>query len=425
MKPLMKRINQHLVLVFVLLLFACSDKEESGLKGHLKLEVAISVVVHDVSHLKSADTNDFAVEIYSTDHVNVMSFAHASEIPDSIELAVGDYYAIAYSHNNLAAAFDNPYYFGQCENFTITAGQTTRKDIPCNLANIMVTIQYSSQIISSCSDYNTIVSNSSGSLRFNKGETRAGFFDEGPLQIESTLTYTGSTQSRTIQGTISDAEAGKYYEIHINNAGGSSTFNITLNEVVEKKIVTITGEETENPQEDPDENPSQTEPSPGDLWITEIMYNPDATGDATGEWIEIYNNSNRTINLKGLVIRRGGTTTFHQINSDVLLQTHKYAVLAITASATSNVNYVYGTKFSLLNTGMELILTTYGTTGINGTTIFSIKYGNISDPGHSIQLDASIVSTAAAEDMSNWCEASQTFSNGDFGTPGSENEDCY
>ena len=61
--------------------------------------------------------------------------------------------------------------------------------------------------------------------------------------------------------------------------------------------------------------------SAGDLVITELMNNPDIASDSNGEYIEIYNNSGRELNLKGLSIGEEDEVDF-TIDSDLQANHH-------------------------------------------------------------------------------------------------------
>jgi hypothetical protein len=258
---------------------------------------------------------------------------------------------------------------------------------------------------------------------FSKDELRAGYFDAGPLQIEATLTFTSGNETKTkiLTGSIANPVAGKHYEIDIDAVqnAGNSLINVSLDETYETEVVNLGGSVTP---------PKPGELKYGDLLITEIMYHPLGLEDAEGEWIEVYNNTSGTINLKDLVLIRGSNSTFHKIASDVNISAGDYAVLACSSTATDNVSYEYGSKINLVNTGYELILGTYGTTGLNGTKICSVNYrvtGFPSDKqGKSIQLDKTIKDATAASLGTNWCSSSVQYATGDYGTPGEINSDC-
>ena len=285
----------------------------------------------------------------------------------------------------------------------------------------MVTVVYSDNVKSSYSSYSSTVSNNSGNLVFNESETRAGFFNSGPLHIESNLNYNNGSgaQTKTLTGDITNPIPGKHYEINIDAAltNGSSVLNISLNDSVETEVVSI----NEGGQ-------SSGELKYGDLLITEVMCNPAALSDATGEWIELYNNSAATINLKDLIIRRDNTVNIHQISSDVFLSPGAFAVLANTNTATDNVNYSYGSAISLTNSGPTLSISTYGTDGTDGIELCSVDFSASGFPGissgKSLQLDPSVNNADDAKLGTSWCTASTVYSTGDDGTPGSANASC-
>jgi len=401
--------------------FSCSKKESSNLKlsGKLKLNVGISVATFDVYNpLKAADLNTFLVTIYNQQDEIVEQFNGADQIPEVIELTEGSYYVTAHSNNNLHAEFDNPYYYGSTQNFSISAGQTTSSTITCILSNIMITVVYSERIVQDFSDYTTSVSNSASSLIFSADETRAGFFDEGPLHIESNLYYmdgTGNIQTKNISGDISNAEAGKHYEIHIDASldDGHAMLNLLVDESYETELVFFNEKEDE---------------MSGELLITEIMYNPSALSDADGEYIEVKNVSDETINLRDLVIRRGSNNDIHTIVDDILILPGETSLLGRSDLASPEVDYVY-TNISLLNSGDELYINEYGTDGTDGSVICMVDYGapdfNTSLNGTSIQLDPSVSDVNDALLGTNWCESTTVYSTGDFGSPGSENENCH
>ncbi len=347
-------------------------------------------------------------------------------MPESLELPVGNYYATASSVDNPAAAFETPYYFGESEPFSITSEETSQAQITCSLANIMVSVVYSDQAKNSFTSCNTTVSNSQGNLSFSKDEDRIGYFNSGPLSIESKLNYLtgeGTSETKTLTGEIADPIGGKHYEIQIdaNVPEGTTTISILTNKDVEKEIITLTEDNSSGSGND-------DAISFGDLLITEIMYNPSALSDSDGEWFEVYNNSNKTINLKDLVIRRGSNNNFHQITSDVNLAPNAYSLMGRTENATDNVNYTYGTSIDLINSGFELIINSYGTDGTDGTVICSVDYGatgfSTSLSGKSIQLDPSVKDATEARTGSNWCTSSLEYSTGDLGTPGAANSAC-
>ncbi|MBA7579346.1 hypothetical protein ES708_21216 [subsurface metagenome] len=165
----------------------------------------------------------------------------------------------------------------------------------------------------------------------------------------------------------------------------------------------------------------------GELLITEIMYNPLALSDTDGEYFELKNVSEETINLMDLVIRRGSNNDIHVISDDLPLFPGEIILLGCSSTAASEVDYVYS-NISLLNIGDEIFINTYGTDGTDGSVICVVDYSapgfNTSLSGVSIQLDPSISDVNNARLGTNWCESTSAYSTGDLGSPGLENASC-
>ena len=175
--------------------------------------------------------------------------------------------------------------------------------------------------------------------------------------------------------------------------------------------------------ENDDEAPS-TCPQAGDLVITEVMYNPDASFDNNGEWFEIYNTTETAIDLEGIIIRDDGGES-HTISTSVIVPAEGYIVLARNMNSMLNggvtAQYEYGDEFVLGNSGDEIILICVDETidriAYNGTDFTACA-------GFSLSLDPESISAVANDQPENWCIVSETFGDGDRGSPGSANPAC-
>ena len=411
-----------LVFIICLAFYAC-NKVESSLNGtgKLKLTIIQSVEVYEYgTKLKSLQvTEDFKVIIYqsSGNEVLVKEYEKASDMPDEIELESGEYYIVAHSDNLVPAAFNNPYYYGISEVFTIDPEVQESITVNCELANCMVTVVYSQNVLDNFSECATLVSTSEGSLTFTKDEIRAGYFDLKPISIDVTLTYstTTGTATKNLSGNISDPQAKKHYEIHIDAAlTGQASILLNIDENVTTETIFITETQT-------------GEVNPGDILITEIMYDPDTLSDYVGEWFEIYNTTDSTINLKNLVIKCNDKNP-HIITDSINLAPDTYFVLARSDTATTAIKYVYGSSITLTNSSTNLILANYGTDGSNGSEIAGVFYdesnGFPAGNGASIQLNPLYYNVSDAKLGSSWCLSTISFDTGDLGTPGVTNTDC-
>ncbi len=160
-----------------------------------------------------------------------------------------------------------------------------------------------------------------------------------------------------------------------------------------------------------------------EIVINEIVQNPDAVGDADGEWFEVHNPGATDVDIDGWTIEDNGSDSHVITNGGPLLvAAGGFLVLADNGDAGLNggvtVDYVYS-GITLANGDDELVL-------LDGdlNEIDRVEYDggpNFPDPtGASMSLiDPSLDNNVGT----NWCEASTPFGDGDLGTPGAAN-DC-
>lgn len=174
---------------------------------------------------------------------------------------------------------------------------------------------------------------------------------------------------------------------------------------------------------------NETPPSfnPGDIVINEIMKNPSAVGDSSGEYFEIFNTTAAAIDINGWTISDADTDS-HVINNGGPLNVPAggYLVLGNNADFATNggVNVAYQySGFFLGNGDDEVILTDAAANEID-----RVEYTDAAFPdedGRSLELIPAILSNPNPEtdnDLgSNWQASSTTFGAGDFGTPGAVN----
>lgn len=158
----------------------------------------------------------------------------------------------------------------------------------------------------------------------------------------------------------------------------------------------------------------------GDLVVSEVMQNPEGLSDSEGEYFEVYNTTDRNVDLSGLTVEDAGSDSF--TGPSVVVADGHYAVFCRSQSAVSAAcDHVYD-GFTLANGGDEIILR-----NTNDTEIDRVAYDggtNWPDPA-----GASMVFTGAAagdnNDGANWQAASESRlffagSRSDAGSPGTQ-----
>lgn len=168
----------------------------------------------------------------------------------------------------------------------------------------------------------------------------------------------------------------------------------------------------------------------GDLVITEVFadYGAPAGGTAADEgkeWFEIYNASDRPLELSGLTVvhdRPEGSDPKTHIMDDVTIAPGQYMTLGNSTKdlLPPYIDYGYSADLGgLFNSDGGKLELKCGSTEIDSSTYESVR------AGRSRQLtSAQPPDYTLNDDQVNWCEAVDTeFESNNFGTPGQEN-DC-
>lgn len=157
------------------------------------------------------------------------------------------------------------------------------------------------------------------------------------------------------------------------------------------------------------------------LVIAEIMPDPDAVIDDNGEWFEIYNAGSSTVDMDGYVVKDNGSDAF--TISSLSISDDGFLIFADNSNSNENggisdVDYTYN-SFSLSNSDDQIILTR-----ADDKVIDRVDYG--STGSWSISAGYSLTLNPDELDNNNqgifWYEATSTYGNGDFGTPGQAND---
>ncbi len=162
----------------------------------------------------------------------------------------------------------------------------------------------------------------------------------------------------------------------------------------------------------------------GSVVISEILFNPASVYDSRGEWFEVVNTTDATIDLSGWTF---GDEVYdiHTISS-LQIPAGERAVLARVADADRNggvpVDYEFGDAVILWNGGDRVVLRDAAG---SISDLVNYREASFSRPeGRSLSFDGSIDVGAEVtnDDGATWCEATQTLPAGDFGSPGAANE---
>jgi hypothetical protein len=155
------------------------------------------------------------------------------------------------------------------------------------------------------------------------------------------------------------------------------------------------------------------EPQAPSLVITEIMPNPDAQSDSTGEYFEVLNTGAGAIDLLGATFRDDGSNSF-TVGASLVAEPGQHIVFGRSETAADGlVDYVYGSAMSLANSADQIVIE------IDGVVVDAVAY-DAAFPlavGASMSLDPGATTATANDTAANWCESTQPMTDGDRGSP--------
>ena len=167
--------------------------------------------------------------------------------------------------------------------------------------------------------------------------------------------------------------------------------------------------------------------APGAIIFTEVLPDPKAVSDENGEWFEVYNTTDKAIDLNGVVLeavdKSGWKTTFTG-PKPIMVPAKSYFVLVAKADTSINGGvtggHVYGT-YPLASKGATLTLRSAG------KVVDEISYAPATwtmQTGATISLDPKALDATSNDAPANWCLGTTAYGLGDLGSPGKQNPSC-
>jgi hypothetical protein len=154
--------------------------------------------------------------------------------------------------------------------------------------------------------------------------------------------------------------------------------------------------------------------APGDIIITEFLANPIGVADSEGEYFEVLNRRNETVDLTGMIVRDDGSNSFSIDGLTVAPGT--FAVLGNGDGSLLGItiDYRYGAAMSLGNGADEIVLV-----GNADQSLFRLAYvdGDGFGAGVAGEIAEPLPGLTSASDV-DYTAATDSLPLGNFGSPG-------
>jgi len=161
----------------------------------------------------------------------------------------------------------------------------------------------------------------------------------------------------------------------------------------------------------------------GDVLISELMLSPGAVGDDVGTWIELHNTTDSDLELMGWVLTDDAGQSV-EINESLALESGGFVVLGASKDTTENggapVDHAWDSAtFSPPTAGTLRI-------GVGDVEIWALELDErwSATAGQAWSVDPTLLDADHAASTDAWCAGSETFGEGDLGTPGDTNPWC-
>ena len=145
----------------------------------------------------------------------------------------------------------------------------------------------------------------------------------------------------------------------------------------------------------------------------------------SASWFEIHSLATAPFHLNGLEIgKQLADPAVETIAAADCIEIAPGSYMLVAADPDAMVNgglspeaIVWQTSVSLTNTDGSLWL------GVDDTVLDAVTWGSVK-AGKATQVDPDFEDPSANDELGNWCDASEAYGDGDFGTPGAENLEC-
>lgn len=231
-------------LLFLLLFTACKEEDMALGEGSVRLSVRVSDDVAVVTRSVDAGIyNTMQTRIYSSKGL-VRYYDATTPIPETLNLASGQYHVFVLAGDSVPAAFNTPYYTGSTD-FDVRSGEITTASVTCTVANTLATVAFDPGLNEVVTDCKVKIFTTNGELYFTEATTDSvGYYLFNGKDHSLAWSFEGKKtdgSSYTQSGVVEDVQrATKYAFTFSYNAESAATGGTFLDVKVNESTVDST-----------------------------------------------------------------------------------------------------------------------------------------------------------------------------------------
>ncbi|OUN72983.1 DUF4493 domain-containing protein [Barnesiella sp. An55] len=236
-------------LLLMVLFTACKEEEMALGEGAVRLSVNVSGDVSVVTRAVDPGISaSMQTRIYSSKGL-IRYYDATTPMPETLNLASGQYHAFVLAGDSVPAAFNTPYYTGSTD-FTVRSGETTSASVTCTIANTLATVAFDPALDEVVTDCKVKIFTTTGELYFTEATTDSvGYYMFSGKERNLAWTFEGKKtdgNSYTQSGVVEHvnpatkyaftfnfdpdgaATGGTFLDVKVNEATIDSTHNVVI-----------------------------------------------------------------------------------------------------------------------------------------------------------------------------------------------------
>lgn len=223
---------------------ACKEEDMALGEGSVRLSVRVSDDVAVVTRSVDAGIyNSMQTRIYSSKGL-IRYYDATTPVPETLNLASGQYHVFVLAGDSVPAAFNTPYYTGSTD-FDVRSGETTTASVTCTVANTLATVAFDKGLNEVVTDCKVKIFTTNGELYFTEATSDSvGYYLFNGKDRSLAWSFEGKKtdgSSYTQSGVVEDVQrATKYAFTFSYNAESAATGGTFLDVKVNESTVDST-----------------------------------------------------------------------------------------------------------------------------------------------------------------------------------------